>query len=64
MTPETLNRYYAKWPEVNIFFSFIYSSQNVLELYLVNGFCQKNVVLDNFSIKKSEHPPVSNGIFV
>jgi hypothetical protein len=64
MTPETLNRYYAKWPEVKIFFSFIYSSQNVLELYLANGFCQKNVVLDNLSIKKSEHPPVSNGIFV
>jgi hypothetical protein len=38
MTPETSNRYNAKLPEEKIFLSQIYSSQNVLELYLVAGF--------------------------
>jgi hypothetical protein len=41
MTPETLKRFNSKWPEVKIFFFII----DHLELYLVEGFYPKNVVL-------------------
>jgi hypothetical protein len=52
MTPKTLNRYNSKWPEVKVFFILDYSSQNVLEIYLVKGFQQQNFVEGDFSIKK------------
>jgi hypothetical protein len=41
MTPETLKRYNSKWPEVKYFLTYIYSSQNVLELYPVKGFMKE-----------------------
>ncbi len=42
--------------EVKIFLSKIYSSQNVLELYIVKGFYNKHIILGDFSIKyKSFH---------
>ncbi len=39
-----------KWPEVNIFRKFMYSSQNVLELY-VKVINPRNIVKSNLPIK-------------
>jgi hypothetical protein len=51
MTPEILNRNNSKGPGPEIFLSWIYSSQSVLELYLVVDFYFKNAVLGDFPIK-------------
>jgi hypothetical protein len=59
-----LKRCNSKWPEVKVFLSWIYSSQNVLELYLVQGFNHKNVVLGDFSIKMAQLPNVCDGVFL
>jgi hypothetical protein len=52
MTPKTSNRNNSKLPEEKIFLSFIYFSQNKLELYLVKGFYKKYAVAGNFLINK------------
>ncbi len=65
MTAETLNRYNPRRPEVKIFvdldrFLKKYIRKNYI---LLKVLYQNSVVLGDLSIKKSEHPPVSGGIF-
>jgi hypothetical protein len=52
VAPETLNSYSSKWPEVKIFSTYISSSQNVLEFYLVEGFYIRKCYFRQFFNKK------------
>ncbi len=48
----------------NIFNAHLFLTECIRNIYHVNEFYQRNVVLGGFSIKEKEHPPVCGGVLV
>jgi hypothetical protein len=65
MTSETLKRYNLRWPDVKVFSTFIYSSQNGLVLILLKVSLKEmfQEIFQSISIQQ-ERSPVCGGIFV
>jgi hypothetical protein len=59
---ETLNRYKSTTPEVMKFLELMYTSKNILGVYLIKYFLAKNSIFSNYLAKKCRKPPVFGAV--